>query len=67
MLEHLGAAGRYLGQTMRLMIGLPEYDAYLNHMESEHAGVPAMSYEEFFRNRQRARYGEDGGASSRCC
>lgn len=26
-------AGKYLGQSMRLMVGLPEYDTYLAHME----------------------------------
>ena len=48
-------AGRYLGQSMRLMVGLPEYSTYVAHMEATHPGQDMMSYEEFFRERQEAR------------
>ena len=65
MLSALAQAGRYLGQSMRLMVGLPEYDTYLAHMEREHPGKPVMTYEEFFRERQEARYGS--GRSGGCC
>ena len=62
---NLAQAGRYLGQSMRLMVGLPEYDTYLAHMEATHPDQPVMSYEEFFRERQEARYGGKGGP--KCC
>jgi uncharacterized short protein YbdD (DUF466 family) len=65
MFRTLAQAGRYLGQSMRLMVGLPEYDTYLAHMEKTHPGQPVMSYEEFFRERQQARYGN--GKSGGCC
>lgn len=65
MLSALAQAGKYLGQSMRLMVGLPEYDTYLAHMEREHPGKPVMTYEEFFRERQEARYGS--GRSGGCC
>ena len=65
MLATLAQAGRYLGQSMRLMVGLPEYDTYLAHMEREHPDLTAMTYEEFFRERQEARYGS--GRSGGCC
>jgi uncharacterized short protein YbdD (DUF466 family) len=65
MFDTLAQAGRYLGSTMRLMVGLPEYDTYLAHMEKNHPGQPVMSYEEFFRERQQARYGS--GKSGGCC
>ncbi|MFL6676194.1 MAG: YbdD/YjiX family protein [Massilia sp.] len=65
MFSTLAQAGRYLGQSMRLMVGLPEYDTYLAHMEQTHPGQPVMSYEEFFRERQQARYGS--GKSGGCC
>jgi len=64
VLEGLGKAGSYLGQAMRLMVGMPEYSAYLAHMEKTHPGEPAMSYEEFFRERQEARY---AGRVGKCC
>lgn len=47
MLDALAQAGRYLGQSMRLMVGLPEYDTYVAHMEKTHPDQPVMSYEEF--------------------
>ncbi|MFT3719237.1 YbdD/YjiX family protein [Pseudorhodoferax sp.] len=70
----LPQAGRYLarsaralrtvGQTLRLMVGLPDYDTYLSHMAATHPDRAPMSYEEFFRERLQARYGSGGG---RCC
>ena len=67
MLGEIVKAGRYLGQSMRLMCGLPEYDTYVAHRESTHPGEPVMSYEEFFRERQEARYGGGKGRPIRCC
>lgn len=62
----IGRAGRYLAQSLRLMVGLPDYSVYLDHMEATHPGRPVMSYEEFFRERQDARYGGKG-RMGRCC
>ena len=66
MFSTLAQAGKYLGQSMRLMVGLPEYDTYLAHMERTHPDQAPMDYEAFFRERQEARY---GGAGKRggCC
>ena len=66
MLGELGKFGAYLGQTARLMVGLPDYDNYLDHMQKNHPDQPAMSYETFFRERQDARYG-GGGRVPKCC
>lgn len=60
----IGQAGRYLGQSLRLMVGLPDYDAYLNHMERIHPDQAPMSYEAFFQERLEARYGSRTG---KCC
>jgi uncharacterized short protein YbdD (DUF466 family) len=57
-------AGRYLGQAMRLMVGLPDYETYVAHMRETHPDRDVMSYEEFFRERQVARY---GGGAGKCC
>ena len=60
--------GRYLGRSLarslRLMVGLPDYDAYLCHMARTHPEREPMSYEAFFRERLEARYGAGAG---RCC
>ena len=65
--KDLRSAGRYLGQTMRLMVGLPDYDNYVSHMQRTHPDKPVMSYPEFFRERVDARYGARDGRSARCC
>jgi len=67
MLNKLSDAGRYLGQAMRMMVGLPDYEAYLAHMETMHPDQPVMSYEEFFKERQEARYGSGKGKIGGCC
>ncbi len=67
MLDKLADAGRYLGQTMRLMVGMPDYANYVAHMETAHPDQPVMSYEAFFRERQEARYGGANGKTGRCC
>lgn len=66
MFGELGKFGAYLGQTARLMVGLPDYDNYLNHMQKNHPDQPVMSYEAFFRERQDARYGGNGRIA-KCC
>lgn len=66
-LNTLAQAGRHLAQSLRLMVGLPDYGSYLRHMQAEHPGKPCMGYEEFFRERQCARYGVGKGRISRCC
>ncbi|AKU11480.1 MAG: hypothetical protein AzoDbin1_04287 [Azoarcus sp.] len=64
MFNDLSKLGKYLGQAARLMVGLPDYDTYVAHMKATHPDRPVMSYEEFFRERQEARY---GGGTGRCC
>ncbi|RQH03918.1 MULTISPECIES: YbdD/YjiX family protein [Paraburkholderia] len=62
--DNVQTAGRYLGQAMRLMVGLPDYDGYVAHMRATHPDRPVMTYEEFFRERQDARYRSRTG---KCC
>ncbi|AQT47324.1 MULTISPECIES: YbdD/YjiX family protein [Bartonella] len=57
--------GKFLGQTAKLMIGVPDYDNYVAHMKRVHPDEQPMSYNEFFRERQEARYGGKGGF--KCC
>ena len=48
-----------------MMVGMPDYDAYLAHMRNHHPGQPAMDRTQFFRERQEARYGGRNGG--KCC
>lgn len=53
--------------TARLMVGVPDYDAYVAHRQQRHPGEAVMTYAEFFRERQDSRYGAKSGKISRCC
>lgn len=64
MLNKISQIRGYIGQSMRLMVGMPEYSVYLKHMRDAHPDRPILSYEEFFRERQEARY---SGKIGRCC
>ena len=59
--------GSDLASTARLMVGVPDYEAYTAHRAKMHPGEPVMTYEDFFRERQMSRYGVNGGKISRCC
>ena len=36
MFDSLAKAGKYLGQAAKLMIGMPDYDNYVEHMRVNH-------------------------------
>ena len=55
---------RRVVETARLMVGVPDYSTYVAHRKEHHPGEPVMTYPEFFRERQKARY---GAGRSRCC
>ncbi|HUC63552.1 MAG TPA: YbdD/YjiX family protein [Alphaproteobacteria bacterium] len=54
-------------ETARLMVGVPDYDTYVAHRKERHPGEPIMTYEEFFRERQNARYAIEKGRFKGCC
>jgi uncharacterized short protein YbdD (DUF466 family) len=53
-----------LVQAARLCCGVPDYDAYVAHLQEKHPERPVPDYATFFRQRQDARYGKGG---FRCC
>jgi uncharacterized short protein YbdD (DUF466 family) len=55
---------RILGDAARLMLGVPAYDAYVAHLAARHPKLEPLSRDEFFLNRQQARFGQSG---LRCC
>jgi uncharacterized short protein YbdD (DUF466 family) len=54
-------------KTARLMVGIPDYQNYVMHRRTNHPGQPIMNYEEFFRERQEARYAVSKGRFRGCC
>ena len=54
-------------RAARLMVGVPDYDTYVQHRRTNHPDQPIMTYEEFFIERQEARYGVSKGRFRGCC
>jgi uncharacterized short protein YbdD (DUF466 family) len=54
-------------QTARLMVGVPDYQTYVAHRQTTHPDKPVMTYVEFFRERQDARYAVGKGRFRGCC
>jgi len=54
-------------RTARLMVGVPDYDTYVAHRKAHHPEEPIMTYVEFFRERQNARYAVEKGRFRGCC
>jgi uncharacterized short protein YbdD (DUF466 family) len=65
--ERFASVTKCLCKGARLMVGVPDYETYLEHMRRTHPDGRAMTYPEFFRERQLARYGGDGRRGFRCC
>ena len=65
VIARLHAAWKKAAETANLAVGVPDYDRYVRHRAANHPGEPVMSYAEFFRERQDARYGS--AANPRCC
>ena len=52
---------RRIAQTARLMVGVGDYDAYLEHMRQRHPEQEPMSRSDYFRYCQSARYPNKDG------
>ena len=62
-----GAAVYWSTRAARLMVGVPDYETYVAHRRAKHPNEPIMSYVEFFRERQQARYAVGKGRFRGCC
>ncbi len=49
------------------MVGIPDYETYVEHRRNMHPEESIMTYEEFFRERQDARYAIGKGKFRGCC
>ncbi|MCL6585803.1 MAG: YbdD/YjiX family protein [Anoxybacillus sp.] len=58
---------KYRRQFVDLLVGVPNYERYVEHMKTHHPGAPIKSRKEFFCEAQEARYNGKGGKVSRCC
>ena len=67
----VGKVSRLWRRTARtarfIMAGVPDYEVYIAHRREDHPAEPIMSYPEFFRERQQARYACEKGYFGGCC
>jgi uncharacterized short protein YbdD (DUF466 family) len=54
-------------QFFDLLVGVPNYERYVEHMLEHHPDEPVKSRKQFFCEAQEARYNGKGGKVSRCC
>jgi uncharacterized short protein YbdD (DUF466 family) len=55
-----------MAEFARLLVGVPSYRRYVDHLRLHHPDVDPMSREVFFKERQEARYGSQS-RTGRCC
>ncbi|HYN79892.1 MAG: YbdD/YjiX family protein [Gemmatimonadota bacterium] len=53
-----------LGRALRAMLGVPDYERYVEHCRSEHPGMRPMTRDEFSSDLLDRKYSRPG---SRCC
>ena len=54
-----------LKQGAYLMVGLPDYEAYVAHRQQQHPNEPILSRKDFLQELQNRRYA--GKGNNRCC
>lgn len=57
----------FIVHVAQMLVGIPDYNNYVAHMQQKHPEQSVMSHKEFFRERQSARYGGNGKGGMRCC
>ncbi|MDQ0245221.1 uncharacterized short protein YbdD (DUF466 family) [Bacillus fengqiuensis] len=67
MLKNISSILKYRKQFISLLVGVPSYEKYVEHMKSHHPDEPIKSRKEFFCEAQEARFNAKGGKVSRCC
>ncbi len=65
-LSGLRDAARKVVQTCRLMVGIHDYEYYLDHMRSRHPEATPLSREAFYRYCLEARFPSAERSGSRC-
>ncbi|WP_171334481.1 YbdD/YjiX family protein [Acinetobacter stercoris] len=55
-----------LQQSFRLMVGVPDYQTYLEHMKSHHPDLTPMDPKTFYRYCVDSRYPSAGGTLKKC-
>lgn len=67
MLKKIRRIMQYRNHFISLLVGVPSYEKYVEHMRAAHPDDPILSRKQFFCEAQEARYNGKGGKVSRCC
>jgi uncharacterized short protein YbdD (DUF466 family) len=67
MLNKLRSLLQYRKQFISLLVGVPSYEKYVEHMALHLPDEPVKSRKEFFCEAQESRYSGKDGKVSRCC
>ncbi|WP_110926173.1 YbdD/YjiX family protein [Bacillus massiliglaciei] len=67
MFKKIAYALSYRKQFISLLVGVPSYETYVEHMKSHHPGQPIKTRKQFFCEAQDNRYESKDGSVSRCC
>ena len=67
MLKRLQEIMKYRKQFFSLMVGVPSYEKYVEHMKAHHPNDNIQTRGEFFCEVQESRYSGKDGKISRCC
>ena len=60
----VGAALQRAAAVVRRVVGVPDYERYVQHVREHHAGTTPMTREEFEHSRLEDKYSRPG---QRCC
>ena len=66
-MDRMSRLWRRAVQSARLMVGIPDYEAYVALRRAHHPAEQIMNYAEFFRECQRTRYACEKGHFWGCC
>lgn len=66
-LNNLKDVAKKVVQTCRLMVGIHDYEYYVDHMRRQHPGTEPMSREDFYRYCLEARFPSNADAARGRC
>lgn len=67
MLKRLRQVWGQRKHFISLLVGVPSYETYVEHMKKHHPEEEVVCQKQFFAEAQEARFNAKGGKISRCC
>ncbi|WP_028401321.1 YbdD/YjiX family protein [Ectobacillus panaciterrae] len=67
MRELLANILKHRREFISLLVGVPSYEKYVQHMKERYPGEPILSEKAFFADVQKAKFDAKEGKISRCC